>query len=409
MLVSPLFRLGIFGLAFLIMTGNQARGQKKSDIYLQRAEKMYDIIWKNYRVPGYKGLFSENFPSNHKDTLTYFQGDAVQEKAVSFLWPFSAVFSATNVLLKIPEARKKYLPFLDSCVMGVETYRDNSRVPAGYQAYPRMLEKVDRYYDDNGLVGIDYMESYFDTRNPVYSRRAEEVFTFIQSGWSSDLGGGVTWLEGHHDQKPACSNGAGLLVALKIYQGTKKPSYLDWGKRFYSWMYDNLKDSLGIYCNDKKMDGAVNRTFWTYNSGWMLEAAVLLYQFTGEQHYLMEARQLAKDAFRHFRTGPHDPNLTFQLDLPWFVTVLFRGYEALYRVDGDYHYMEAFEKDLNYAWEHSRDQYGLVTHSWTPKADELKKPKWLLDEGCIAELYGRLALLEKTRHSGINTKIKSGK
>ena len=386
------------GLVICLLSFAQvACGQKLSVRYLQRAETMYAAVWQHYQVPGQPGLLAENYPANRADSLTYMQGGGVPEKAVSFLWPYSGMLSATNVLLKIPAARPRYLPHLRRLMTGLGQYRDSVRMPTGYQAYPVKLEKADRYYDDNGLVGIDLMEAYFNTKNPVYLRRAKGVFAFILSGWNDDLGGGVTWLEGHPDQKPACSNGMATLVALKIYQGNKNKYYLDWGKKFYGWMYRNLRDSTGVYSNDKKLNGSVNRTFWTYNSGSMLEAAVLLYQFTGENHYLVEAQQLARAAYRHFSQVPHDKALTMKIDVPWFVTVLFRGYEALYYQDHDFQYLGAIEKDLDYAWQHARDQYGLVTHSWTPNPAELKKPKWLLDEGCIAELYARLSILEAQR------------
>ena len=359
---------------------------------------MYATVWKQYHVPGYPGLFTENFPSKKTDTLTYMEGGGVKEKKVSFLWPFSGMYSATNVLVKIASVKNKYLPYLDTCATGMEMYFDTTRQPAGYQAYPVKFEKSDRYYDDNGLVGIDYMEAYFNTKNAAYLHGAEGVFKFIVSGWNKDAGGGITWLEGHNDQKPACSNGTATLTALKIYEGNKNIYYLDWGKKIYHWLYQNLRDSTGVYSNDKKINSTVNRTFYTYNSGFMLEAAVLLYQFTGDKQYLEQARQLANDAYIHFSTVPHDKNLSIKIDLPWFVTVLFRGYEALYKQDGNAAYIMAIEKDLNYAWQNSRDKYGLITHSWTPDAVELNKPKWLLDEGCIAELYARLSLLKNQKH-----------
>lgn len=79
------------------------------------------------------------------------------------------------------------------------------------------------------------------------------------------------------------------------------------------------------------------------------------------------------------------------------MTVLFRGYEALYRQDGNYQYVGAIEHDLNYAWQHARDPAGLLTSSWTPNPSELQKPKRLLDEGCIAELYARLSALQELK------------
>lgn len=371
-------------------------GQKKlAQEYQNRAESMFAKVWTKFRVPKYPGLFLEKYPSNKKDTLTYFQGAGVQEKEVSFLWPFSGVFSAANVLMHIPGNKEKYKPYQDSLVIGVEQYLDTARQPVGYQAYPVKMDKSDRYYDDNGLVGIDYMESYFNTGNPIYLQRAKEVFKFILSGWNEDAGGGVTWLEGHNDQKPACTNGMATLTALKIYQGGKEEYYLNQGKRFYSWMYSTLRDSVtGIITNDVKLDGKQNRTFWTYNTGSLIEAAVLLYKFTGDKQYLQQAQQLAADSFKYFSSVPHDKNLTLHIDVPWFVTVLFRGYEALYKVDHNDKYLAAIEKDLNYAWNTAQDKYGFLTASWTPKPQEKSKPKWLLDQSCIAELYARLSLLK---------------
>ena len=387
---------GISVFVLIMMSICAAHGQtqqNKSAEYLKRAETMYASIWKNFRVPAYLGLFSENFPSNGKDSLTYMQGGNVGEKPVSFLWPFSGVFSATNVLMKVPALKSKYQKYQDSLVIGVEQYHDKLRVPPGYQAYPVKLEKADRYYDDNGLVGIDYMESYFNTKNPLYLQRAKDTFKFILSGWNNDLGGGVTWLEGHNDQKPACTNGMATLTALKIYQASREPYYLDQSKKFYIWMYNTLRDSTGVIANDIRTNGKVNRTFWTYNTGSLIEAAVILYQLTHEKQYLLQAQQLAADSYRHFSMVPHDKNLTLHIDLPWFVTVLFRGYEALYHADGNRKYIAAVEKDLNYAWENTRDKYGYTSHSWTADASEMNKPKWLLDEACVAELYARLGLL----------------
>ena len=52
-------------------------------------------------------------------------------------------------------------------------------------------------------LGIEYAEAYLNTKNPVYLSRAKDAFKFILSGWTDQLGGGVYWLEGHRDQKPA--------------------------------------------------------------------------------------------------------------------------------------------------------------------------------------------------------------
>ncbi|RYY32325.1 MAG: hydrolase, partial [Sphingobacteriaceae bacterium] len=95
-----------FALIFAITAVQQAYSQKKplAAEYQKRADEFYTKVWQHYRVPAY-GLFTENYGAGQADTLTYFQGAGVKEKEVSFLWPFSGVFSATNVMLKIPALR----------------------------------------------------------------------------------------------------------------------------------------------------------------------------------------------------------------------------------------------------------------------------------------------------------------
>lgn len=369
-----------------------AQHLKSSSFYKQRADVFFEKVWKNYRLEQHPGLFGEHFPAGEKVDLNYFQGSDVKEKEVSFLWPFSGMFSSANVLVRYPDLKNKYVRYLDTLTTGVWAYRDTTRVPVGYQAYPATMEKSDRYYDDNALVCIDYAEAYFNTQDTLYVRKAREVFNFIISGWDEKLDGGVYWLEGHKDQKPACSNGMATLAALKLYQASHDPVYLAWAKRFYQWMHTRLRNPEGIYYNDIKMDGKLNATYYTYNTGSMLESAVLLYQFTEDPAYLKEAQLVASSAFQFFSSKEKGP-YTLNIDLPWFVTVLFRGYEALYRVDHNAKYILAVAADLDSAWEKSADQYGFLTAKWATDETSKRKPKWLLDEACIAELYARIGLL----------------
>lgn len=363
-----------------------------SSEYLKRAEAMYMAIWKYYRNDRHQ-LFLEHYPAGGQDSLTYMQGNAVREKEVSYLWPLSGMFTATNVFLTNKSLHKRYLPFLHRLDTAYQMYRDTVRKPTGYQAYPVKLEKSDRYYDDNGLVGIDYAEAYLATKDKQYMDKSKEVFRFIISGWDTTSGGGVPWLEGHHDQKPACSNGMATLTALKLYEATRDTFYLNRGVKFYRWMHDHLRDSSGVFWNDIKPDMEVNYTQWTYNSGSMLEASVLLYSFTNNKWYLTEARQIAQATFQHFTKMNKQPLLSFHIDLPWFVTVLFRGYESLYRIDHNPEYLLPIISSLDYAWNNARDKYGFITRSWTADPKEMEKPKWLLDQACIAELYGRISML----------------
>jgi uncharacterized protein YyaL (SSP411 family) len=383
--------LGILLVCTLLSHASQTTAKNN---YAEKAEFIFHKIYELYWVPQYD-LFSEYYPSSFKAQLNYFQGAKVTSKEVSYLWPFSEMLSSVNVLARLSCTKNKFLPYIDSLAQETEKYLDETRKPIGYQAYPSQFGKVDRYYDDNGLIGINYVDAYSVTKNKIYLNRAEKTFNFIFSGWNNDLGGGVTWLEGHYDQKPACSNGMATVLALKLYVATQDTFYLDWGLKFYNWMYHNLRDSQGIYWNDRKTkSGEINKIGYTYNTGTMLQSAVILYKITSNPDYLREAQFLAKGSYQYFgRKGPESK--VFILDSPWFAVVLFRGFEALYNIDGNSKYIDIMISNANYAWVHAKDKDGLFNNNWGRNVDKKTKPKWLLDEACMIELFARISTLNK--------------
>ncbi|PKB18835.1 glycoside hydrolase family 76 protein [Flavobacterium sp. 5] len=385
-LVAPF----IICLLFSIQAYSQNKQGESYQVYKNRAESFYDLVYNLYYLPKYN-LFSEYYPKSNDLNVNYFNDGQKSVKEVSFLWPFSGMTSAINVLYKIDP--KKYKASLKNLIEAQKLYKDTK--PTGYQAYPPQFEKSDRYYDDNGLVGIDYIEAYKNTKNPNYLNDAKEVFKFIISGWNSDLEGGVTWLEGVYDQKPACSNGKATVLALKIYEQTHDKYYLDWGLKFYNWMYTHLRAEENIYWNDMKTaDRSVLKTAWTYNTGTMLQAAVSLYKITGDKKYYNEAHLLAEGSYIYFGKKQPDGRISI-LDNAWFTTVLFRGYEDLYSVDKNSKYIDTIIKNLDFAWAKGRDENGLLFSNWNVEKEETKTPKWLLDEACIIELYARITLLKK--------------
>lgn len=385
----------IIGIVFITQVHSQHKITAPYQEYKNRAESFYDLVYGLYYLPKYN-LFSEYYPNTNQPNINYFNDGEKAAKEVSFLWPFSGMTSAVNILYKFD--KKKYGTSLENLIEAQKQYRDTIRKPIGYQAYPTRLEKSDRYYDDNGLVGIDYIEAYANTKQAHYLKDAKEVFEFIISGWNTDLEGGVTWLEGVHDQKPACSNGKATVLALKIYEQTKDKYYLDWGLKFYNWMHSHLRAEENIYWNDMKTaDRSVLKTAWTYNTGTMLQAAVSLYKITGNEMYLKEAQLLAEGSYLYFGKKQADGRISI-LDNPWFTVVLFRGYQDLYAVDQNSKYVNAIIKNIDFAWTNARDDKGLLYSDWNAEKDESKTPKWLLNQAAVIELYARIALIKKQKN-----------
>ena len=358
--------------------------------YADRAMEAFDDVWECYRIHEY-GLFSEYFPNSHKPDLDYFDDGTHKAQESSYLWPMSGVFSSAVLLAKAEPER--YRPYLDSMVVAMEQYYDTTRLPFAYQAYPTRFDKVDRYYDDNGLVGIDYIDTYSVTGNPAHLEKAKQIFSFIISGWDDRFEGGVPWVEGKKDQKPACSNGKALVLAVKLYEATSDVYYLENAKRFYSWIWKWLRDpERNIIMNSWLTADGGRAQFdpYTYNSGTMIQAGAALYRFTGEQKYLDEALMLC-DGTAMFFFHYTDDGIPFTYNIPWFDVVLFRGYQDVWAITGDTQYVDILIKALDHAWEHARDPHGLVCNDWTGRRNQMQKPKWLLDSSCIPEFLIRTA------------------
>jgi uncharacterized protein YyaL (SSP411 family) len=306
----------------------------------------------------------------------------------------SGVFSSAVLLAEVePEI---YRPYLDSMVVAMEEYYDTTRIPFAYQAYPTRFDKVDRYYDDNGLVGIDYIDTYRVTRNPAHLEKAKQIFSFIISGWDDRFEGAVPWVEGKKDQKPACSNGKALVLALKLYEATSDPYYLQTGLRFYKWIWKYLRDpQRDIIMNSWLTEGEGRAQFdpYTYNSGTMIQAGAALYRFTGDKEFLDQAIMLCEGTSKFFFHYTED-GIPFTYNIPWFDVVLFRGYQAVWEITGETKYADILIKALDHAWANARDPHGLVCNDWTGRRDQMQKPKWLLDSSCIPEFMIRTAMIK---------------
>ncbi|MGM9740326.1 MAG: glycoside hydrolase family 76 protein [Candidatus Cryptobacteroides sp.] len=360
--------------------------------YSSRAREAFENSWKCFRVHEY-GLFSEYSIYSYTPDLTYFDDGVHQSQESSYLWPMSGMFSSAVLMARMDPER--YMPYLDSMIVAEEQYYDTTRVPFAYQAYPARFDRVDRYYDDNGLVGIDYVDSWTVTKNPAHLEKAKQVFSFIISGWDDRFEGGVPWVEGKKDQKPACANGKALVLATKLHAATGDQYYLDTAKHFYRWIRKYLGNTeYNIIINSWLTAGEGTPQFdpYTYNTGTFIQAAAYLYKATGEQEYLDDALRFCKgsaDYFFHY-TGDGTP---YTESIPWFDVVLFRGYQAVWEITGDTQYVDLFIKALDYAWDNARDANGLIGSDWTGKSGK-NDPKWLLDASCIAEFMVRTAMIK---------------
>jgi uncharacterized protein YyaL (SSP411 family) len=360
----------------------------------ERAEQTLAAIYSNYSAAN-TALLRETFPFDDTYTAGYLASDeqAKRPNPYSYLWPFSGTLSAVGTLYCCT-GDEKYMEMLDSCVLkGLDEYFDTKRLPAGYASYINSAPASDRFYDDNVWLVIDFAEIYLKSKNRKFLDRAEEAWTFVISGWDSKVGGGIYWTEQKKTSKNTCSNAPSVVAAMKLFESTNDRKYLNEAVKIYEWTKNHLQDSTdGLYFDNIRMNRRIDRAKYSYNSGQMLQGAVLLYNETGDGRYLADAVMLAESClntfFADYDTGEGKSRMLRRGNV-WFNAVMMRGFVELYRIDPNKKYIDPFRKTLEYAWEHAREDNGLFNQDLC--GEKKDRNKWLLTQAAMVEMYARIA------------------
>lgn len=326
------------------------------------SDSIYQSIYARFYLPK-EALFTE---TNQRST---------DEKPYSYLWPLCALVQAANEMEEMNPGQE----YLQRVRKSILQYRDELPPTPGYEAYPVAKGGDPRFYDDNQWIGLAYIDAYRRTKTRQYLDESVEIYRFMMTGFDTMSGGGLYWKETEKNSKNTCSNGPGILLALRLYQVTNQQAYLDTAMQLYEWINRTLRSPEGLYYDALYLPKhRVDSTFYTYNSGTMIQANAILYEITKRPEYLAESKRLAEASLRQFfRQGKFPNNY-------WFNAVLLRGYVELYRFDKDRRYLDAMHL------------YTLV--EGRKKYEELfigKRPVKLLDLAGLLEITARLAIVYK--------------
>jgi predicted alpha-1,6-mannanase (GH76 family) len=175
-----------------------------------------------------------------------------------------------------------YLNVINNWYNGV--YTQNGNTFLGY------------YYDDMGWNALAMLRAYDATGNEEWKTAAETVWTDIQTGWNTTMGGGIAWNKGELYYKNTPANGPACILAARLYREFGDPNDSVWAFKIYNWLKSTLYDPStgqvydGINSNN---DGAVSQSKFTYNQGLFIGAAVELYNITKDPVYLNDATKAA--------------------------------------------------------------------------------------------------------------------
>ncbi len=359
--------------------------------WLQRSNMLLDSVVKHYRTDNVP-LLRENIDPD-ADFKADYLATSQSERSHAFLWPYSGALSAAAAQYEAKPSRKKLKEIRNFISQGLDQYLDSARTPAAYASYTPSSPAPDRFYDDNIWLGIDFVDLYSASGEKDFLHRAEGIWKFLLSGRDTVQGDGIYWCEQRKDSKNTCSNAPAAVFALKLYRATHNDNYLRAGKELYAWTRKHLYDTEEqLYSDNVKLDGRIDRAKYSYNSGQMLQSAVMLYAITHEKHYMCEADTLAEACAKRFFVS-HDNNGASRVKMHdvWFDAVLMRGFLEHYSLTGNPRYLNVYRHTLNNMWTMCRNKAGLLNFSETSGRD---RAYWLLAECATAEMMARIARIK---------------
>lgn len=385
-------------LYILLLTGCgvSSKESSKHQNNQERALMTLDSIYAHYSAPD-TWLLRENYPFDDQYRASYLATEENAPNQYAYLWPYSGTFSAVNAIYET-SGNLCFKELLDKRVLpGLEEYYDVLRTPYGYASYINGAPESDRFYDDNVWLGIDFTDLYMMARESHYLEKAKIIWDFVISGTDEKLGGGIYWCEQKKGSKNTCSNAPGSVFAFKLFMATQDSTYFKAGQELYEWTKQHLQDSANyLYFDNVRLDGKIGKAKYAYNSGQMMQSAALQYKLTKDTKYLTEAQNIAKACYNYFfhdfTTADGETFRILNKGDVWFTAVMLRGFIELYHMDNDKTYMDAFNKNLDYAWNHARDEHGLFSVNFTGQNPD--KKKWLLTQAAMVEMFARMGAIK---------------
>ncbi len=235
------------------------------------------------------------------------------------------------------------------------------------------------YNDDIMWMTIGCARAYEATGQSEYLEQARKHFKVVfDRAWSEDLGGGLFW-KTENKTKNSCINCPAVIAACLLHQITGEDEYMEKALMIYKWQRENLFGATGAVFDAYDLATGVNQWASTYNQGTFIGAAMLLYQYSGEESYLEDAVLAADYTVETMFSGQVMNTEGDGKDLPGFKGILARWMGRFVRECGQEEYTDWLEKNARTAWK-NRNTKGVMWTLWNQKTEDTFYSAW----GCSA-------------------------
>lgn len=300
----------------------------------------------------------------------------------AFDWGVGVMLSALNAAAAVDGS---YRARLAEYVGATRAYWNPAGPIPGFDVLPGP-KPADRYYDDNEWMVLSLVDASRVLPSDEALNEAKHAFAFVMSGWdTAKLEGGIYWRESDKASKNTCSNAPAAAAALELYDITRDAAYLEDAKRIYAWTKGHLRDPAdGLYWDNIGVDGRVQKTKWSYNSGLMLRDAAELYRITRQRQYADDAKSLQAATIAHWVA----PDGALRDDGK-FAHLLLENWGRAHRdVPGIPDPRPAIARALEYLHRYGRDRDGRYGNRWDQPAPSAGYPKYnLIDQASVARAF----------------------
>ena len=336
--------LGGVGLAALAPFGSiRADAATPPSAWAQRAWASYQALQKYLYLPESR-LYRENHPT--------LEG----ENPYSYVWPLREATAATQDVdrLKLPGGHLR--DDVPRRFRALARYWDAER--GAYDSYPPppLGTRGDPFFDDNTIIGLEFLRRFRLARDREMLRLAERVFAYVTTAWDTGTTGpcpgGMHWVDASWNPYQGATNVTSLAseLAAHLHEETGKKHYLDWATRTYDWVRKCMRRGDGLYANGLRFDGVTEETLWTYNSGSMIGAATLHHRATGSTSSLKSAVEDAEGAMSYWSA---DDRLYGQPAI--FNAILFANLLLLQSEAKSQDYRDIMTRYAERVWRENRD------------------------------------------------------
>jgi predicted alpha-1,6-mannanase (GH76 family) len=227
------------------------------------------------------------------------------------------------------------------------------------------------FNDDLAWWAQASMRAYKHTQNPRYLERAKTLFEDIWTYWTPEFGGGVKWRRSTTNQKNVATNGPLTVIAVRLYQATNDPSYLERAQQLWDFVDKRLTDGDSrVY--DNWEGNELRRWDFTYNVGNFVLASLALREVVSDEARKATLLERTVKATNWMLENLTNAGILLDEgtgDGGGFKGVTMRALKALTNAPGleaslKTRYENALRDNATQVWNSRREADGLVGSDW---------------------------------------------